>query len=296
MTIAPKSSSPNCVRSLEAALATADGMVVVHGKPNDQPPDGVEEAGEKCQRSPTPSPQQTSTAGNNETFPVALVRNLIFRLSALTGSLALVTLRDDADASFDDLDIASLVELNSESIMARMLATLMRLAASLSIDLHVACHKKIDLNAKKYPVELCKGKSEKYTEYSNVTGISKTAGQSTLEESDSTNPCDVSNASWDEINEYFLAHAVPALTARTRQFAADRDWHRYHTPRNLLLALTGELGELAEIFQFKGDEPNQQLSMKEQDKIKQEIADVTIYLLRLADVSGVCLSDASKRI
>jgi dCTP diphosphatase len=291
MTIAPKS-SPNCVRSLEAVLATADDMVV-HGKHNDPGDDSIE-AGEECQRSPTLSPQASST-GNCQTFPIALARNLIFRLTALKGLLALVMLRD-ADASIDDLDMPSLVELNSDSIMTRMLATLMRLSTSLSIDLHAACHNKINLNAKKYPVELCKGKSEKYTEYSKVTGISKTAGQSTIEESDSTNPCDVFNASLNEINESFLAYSIPVLTARTRQFAADRDWQRYHTPRNLLLALTGELGELAEIFQFKGDEPNQPLSMEEQDKIKQEIADVTIYLLRLADVSGVCLSDASKRI
>jgi dCTP diphosphatase len=291
MTIAPESCSPNCVRSLEAVLAAADDMVV-HGKHSD-PDDGSEEASEECQTSPTPSPQALSSTGNNQAFPIALVRNLIFRLTALTGSLALVMLRDTADASFDDLDM----ELDSESIMTRMLATLLRLSASLSMDLHAACHNKIKLNAKKYPVELCKGSADKYTEYSKVTGISKTAGQSTIEESDSTNPFDMNNASGDEINESFLAHSVPALTVQTRQFAADRDWHRYHTPRNLLLALTGELGELSEIFQFKGDvEPNQPLSVEEQDKIKQEVADVTIYLLRLADVSGVCLSDASKQI
>lgn len=94
----------------------------------------------------------------------------------------------------------------------------------------------------------------------------------------------------------FVDELVPALTARTRQFAIDRDWLRYHSPRNLLLALLGELGELAEIFQFKGDDEDQSLSMEERDKVGQEIADVTIYLLRLADSCGVLLQDEVKRL
>jgi dCTP diphosphatase len=96
--------------------------------------------------------------------------------------------------------------------------------------------------------------------------------------------------------ETFAEQSVPALTDRTRQFAIDREWLRYHTPRNLLLALMGELGELAEIFQFKGDDDNQSLSVDEQDKVAQEIADVTIYLFRLADVCGVSLKDELKRL
>ena len=81
---------------------------------------------------------------------------------------------------------------------------------------------------------------------------------------------------------------VPALTAAIRKFAEDRHWARFHRPRNLELALVGEMGELAEIFQWKEDE-YQDLTPKELDKAQQEIADVTIYLMRLADVCGVPL-------
>lgn len=141
------------------------------------------------------------------------------------------------------------------------------------------------------------GKAGKYTEYSQKTGITKTIGQSTVEtlEHDSvvTNDEDDSALQW---RNTFVEQSVPALTSRTRQFAIDRDWLRYHTPRNLLLALTGELGELAEIFQFKGDDEDQSLSMAEQDKVGQEIADVTIYLIRLADVCGLSLMDEMKRL
>ena len=127
-------------------------------------------------------------------------------------------------------------------------------------------------------------------------GITKSKGQSTLKKDEVTleNESLVSDAHWMDI---FVEQLVPSLTLRTRQFAVDREWLGYHTPRNLLLALMGELGELAEIFQFKGDnEDNQDLPVEEQDKVGQEIADVTIYLLRLADVCGVSLNDEVKRL
>ena len=71
---------------------------------------------------------------------------------------------------------------------------------------------------------------------------------------------------------------------------------QYHTPRNLLLALIGELGELAELFQWKGDVEDAWFpSISEHDKVKQELADVTIYLCRLADVCGISLSEEMKK-
>lgn len=125
-------------------------------------------------------------------------------------------------------------------------------------------------------------------------------GQSTIDENHETeDPVELAlstNSSCETdigtARENFVHQSIPALTLRLRQFASDRDWDRYHTPRNLMLALVGELGELAEIFQFKGDSEDEQLSMEEMDKVRQELADVTIYLIRLADVCGVSLRDA----
>jgi dCTP diphosphatase len=98
------------------------------------------------------------------------------------------------------------------------------------------------------------------------------------------------NEADDDTNDWtavFLEHAVPALSLRAQRFAIDRDWLPYHTPRNILMALLGELGELAELLQFKGDDGSVTLSTAtELNKISQELADVTIYLLRLADVTG----------
>lgn len=78
-----------------------------------------------------------------------------------------------------------------------------------------------------------------------------------------------------------------------RNFANERQWHRYHTPRNIALALLGEVGELAELFQWSGDEGLVQEVVSEEtlDKAGQEIADVSIYLLRLCDVCHVPLGE-----
>ena len=70
-------------------------------------------------------------------------------------------------------------------------------------------------------------------------------------------------------------------------FASARDWNQFHSPRNLVLALTGEVGELAECFQWKGDDkcgpglPD--WSEKDRAHLGQELSDVLFYLIRLSD-------------
>lgn len=78
------------------------------------------------------------------------------------------------------------------------------------------------------------------------------------------------------------------------QFARDRDWEQYHAPRNLLMALVGEVGELAEIFQWLTDAQAAE-AMRQPDTarhIREEMADVMMYLVRLASVLGVDLDAA----
>lgn len=84
------------------------------------------------------------------------------------------------------------------------------------------------------------------------------------------------------------------LILALRRFADERDWHPHHTPRNLVLALVGEVGELAEIFQWL---PDEQAARAGQDPstaqaVQDELADVLLYLVRLADVLGVDLNEA----
>ncbi|MEC5399273.1 nucleotide pyrophosphohydrolase [Uliginosibacterium sp. H1] len=79
-----------------------------------------------------------------------------------------------------------------------------------------------------------------------------------------------------------------ALEAALAEFSRERDWDVHHSPRNLLLALTGELGELAEIFQWKTEAESAAIMRgSEAEHVRQEIADVLLYLMRLAMVLGV---------
>ena len=81
-------------------------------------------------------------------------------------------------------------------------------------------------------------------------------------------------------------------------FAHERGWERFHTPRNLLLALTGEVGELCEIFQWRGECDHLcalSWSERDRDHLGEELSDVLLYLLRLADRSGVDLGSAALR-
>ena len=123
----------------------------------------------------------------------------------------------------------------------------------------------------------------KYTEYSGVTGITKTEGQSTLHHHHTAGQPGTETVS------SFL-ETVDTLTVEIRTFATARQWNRFHLPRSLVLALMGELGELAELFQWRGDlDGLDSISKQDVDKTSQEIADVTIYLSRLADVCNVDL-------
>ena len=79
------------------------------------------------------------------------------------------------------------------------------------------------------------------------------------------------------------------LKSRIRNFAVARDWEKFHTPKNLAMAIAGEAGELAAEFQWLTPEESMEnsLSRDQRKAIELEIADVQIYLLRLADVLNV---------
>ena len=90
---------------------------------------------------------------------------------------------------------------------------------------------------------------------------------------------------------------VDALQARLRAFAAERQWQPFHTPKNLSTALMVESAELAEIFQWMT--PEQSLAVRGdpalREPIADEVADVLLYLLQLADHTGVDLREAVER-
>jgi dCTP diphosphatase len=76
------------------------------------------------------------------------------------------------------------------------------------------------------------------------------------------------------------------LSARLRQFAAERDWEQFHTPKNLATALVAEAGELAAEFQWLTAAQSSAPNAEQLARIRAESADVLIYLVRLADKLG----------
>jgi dCTP diphosphatase len=80
------------------------------------------------------------------------------------------------------------------------------------------------------------------------------------------------------------------------RFVGDRDWGQFHNPRDLGMSVAIELGELLEHFQWRSDEViYTAMESDERSEIEAELADVFIYLVRLADVLGVDLLDAAER-
>ncbi|NJC12675.1 NTP pyrophosphatase (non-canonical NTP hydrolase) [Micromonospora profundi] len=85
------------------------------------------------------------------------------------------------------------------------------------------------------------------------------------------------------------------LTSRVRAFAEERDWQQFHTPKNLAMALAGEVGELIAEFQWLTPEQSAVVMSDPNagSRVKAEMGDVMIYLTRLADVLGVDLIEAA---
>lgn len=85
-----------------------------------------------------------------------------------------------------------------------------------------------------------------------------------------------------------------ALEAELDRFAAARNWQQFHSPKNLAMALTGEVGELVEIFQWRTEEESKRVAQMPEtaEHVRQELADVALYLVRLASVLQVDLDAA----
>lgn len=84
------------------------------------------------------------------------------------------------------------------------------------------------------------------------------------------------------------------LQRELRDFAAQRDWQRFHTPKNLVMALAGEVGELVELFQWLTPEESAAVMTRPEraEQVREEVADVFAYLLQLADGLDIDLAAA----
>jgi NTP pyrophosphatase (non-canonical NTP hydrolase) len=88
---------------------------------------------------------------------------------------------------------------------------------------------------------------------------------------------------------------IHALQQRLRRFADDRDWQPYQTPKNLAMAMTVEAAELLEIFQWLTPEQSLALDEDQRRHLGEELSDVLLYLVQIADHGGVDLEAAVER-
>lgn len=90
-----------------------------------------------------------------------------------------------------------------------------------------------------------------------------------------------------------MSDPIQRLQAAQQQFAVERAWEQFHTPKNLAAALSVEAAELLEIFQWLTDEQSGNLTARQEQAVREELADVFLYLLRLSDRLGVDLVAAA---
>ncbi len=90
-----------------------------------------------------------------------------------------------------------------------------------------------------------------------------------------------------------MSDSLVRLRDALREFAAARDWDQFHSPRNLATALAVEAAELLEPFQWLTDAQARDLSPETRAAVEEELADVLLYLVRLADRLGVDLERAA---
>ena len=173
------------------------------------------------------------------------VRSLIIDLVSTIGEFSSISLKrlpldppqnnnkSECNKQQDNIQQFPLEDLSKS--MARVFLKLNDIAQSLSINLVTAIENKIKLNAKKYPADLVRGSTQKYTNYTAVTGISKQKGQSISSPDDTHHPMSLD----------YLLHSIDTLTTQIKAFATVREWSQFHQPRNLILAMVGELGEVS---------------------------------------------------
>jgi len=91
------------------------------------------------------------------------------------------------------------------------------------------------------------------------------------------------------------SNTLEDLRAKLAAFADERDWDQFHNPKNLAMAVAGEVGELLEHFQWLTPDEAASLPEATRDEVALEAADVLLFLVRLCDKLGIDLAAAAER-
>jgi dCTP diphosphatase len=89
-----------------------------------------------------------------------------------------------------------------------------------------------------------------------------------------------------------MKDALRDIAEKLRRFTEERDWDQYHSPKNLAMAMTVEVAELLEHFQWLTEEQSKDLPLEKKARVAEEMADIQIYLIRMADKLGIDILDA----
>jgi hypothetical protein len=168
------------------------------------------------------------------------------------------------------------------SKQSNIVELIVKVADELKINVLEAVRGKMILNDKKYPVRLCNGNIQKYTNYSGVTRIDECMGQTIVDWAD--NKIELTggrNDIWGLYSECEL------LTKAAIEFSRQRGFEKYESLQNLVIALTGEIAELNDIFLWKDSHSSEVIITDDEwDRAVQEIADVLIYYLKIRERSN----------
>jgi NTP pyrophosphatase (non-canonical NTP hydrolase) len=205
-----------------------------------------------------------NNSNDNGKYPIQMdqVRTCVMYLLAELGELAILEVESCGSYFLTEMTFVN---------------KLFELANLLRIDIVESIKAKMIINKRKYPIDACHGKIDKYTAYSKSTHITKHAGQSLTAISGKKIFLGDKQNTISGYNEASAGIYLEILT-----FSKDRDWDKFDTKRNLLLAIATEVGELCELFQWEEDKAKTIDSMgKKWDKAASEIADIFIYMVKL---------------
>jgi len=90
-----------------------------------------------------------------------------------------------------------------------------------------------------------------------------------------------------------MSDQLEQLRERLARFASERDWDQFHSPKNLSMALIAEIAELIEHFQWLSEEESKNLDTETKEAVAMELADIFIFLIRVADKLDVDLADTA---
>jgi NTP pyrophosphatase (non-canonical NTP hydrolase) len=90
-----------------------------------------------------------------------------------------------------------------------------------------------------------------------------------------------------------MTDSIDALRARVNRFVEEREWAKFHSPKNLAMAMIVEAAEVVEHFQWMTEDDSRQLDAATREQVGQELADTFVYLMRIAEVCGIDLIAAT---